>query len=201
MTKTGKKDPSPLVAAATALEEELERIASVAREAQRLPLDSQRNVERTAEKLADLGAVDAKLGPLVQQLMGAVSALVQGQHDQAVALAARAEEVRARREVLRELLGRYAGLGRDAQELNAMVQAFASGAQPGAGGTEPPSFDAVRETMTRLIGDAEAVARASVEQGFEDLSRQADGLRQQLLSARNKLNLLDARAERAGPPQ
>ncbi|WP_242356359.1 MULTISPECIES: hypothetical protein [Anaeromyxobacter] len=196
-----KKPLSPLVAAATALEAELERIASVAREAQRLPLDSQRNVERTAEKLAELGAVDAKLGPLVQELMSAVSALVQGQHDQAVALAARAEEVRARREVLRELLGRYAGLGRDAQELNAMVQAFASGAQPGAGGAEPPSFDAVRETMTRLIGDAEAVARASVEQGFEDLSRQADGLRQQLLSARNKLNLLDARAERAGPPQ
>ncbi|WP_242340516.1 hypothetical protein [Anaeromyxobacter sp. SG66] len=201
MTKTVKKPLSPLVAAATALEAELERIASVAREAQRLPLDSQRNVERTAEKLAELGAVDAKLGPLVQELMSAVSALVQGQHDQAVALAARAEEVRARREVLRELLGRYAGLGRDAQELNAMVQAFASGAQPGAGGAEPPSFDAVRETMTRLIGDAEAVARASVEQGFEDLSRQADGLRQQLLSARNKLNLLDARAERAGPPQ
>ncbi len=201
MTKTAKKAPSPLVAAATALEAELERIASVAREAQRLPLDSQRNVERTAEKLAELGAVDAKLGPLVQELMGAVSALVQGQHDQAVALAARAEEVRARREVLRELLGRYAGLGRDAQELNVMVQAFASGAQPGAGEAEPPSFDAVRETMTRLIGDAEAVARASVEQGFEDLSRQADGLRQQLLSARNKLNLLDARAERAGPPQ
>jgi hypothetical protein len=40
------------------------------------------------------------------------------------------------------------------------------------------------------------VAHASREQGFEDLSRQADGLRQQLLSARNKLNLLGARAER-----
>ncbi|ABS26439.1 hypothetical protein [Anaeromyxobacter sp. Fw109-5] len=201
MTKPVKNEPSALVAAATALEEELARISSVAREAQRLPLDSQRNVERTAEKLAELGAVDERLGPLVQQLMGAVSALVQGQQEQAVALAARAEEVRARREVLRDLLARYAGLGRAAQELNAMVQAFAGGAQPGTGGAEPPSFQAVRETMTRLIGDAEAVARVSVEQGFEDLSRQADGLRQSLQSARNKLNLLDARVERGGPPQ
>jgi hypothetical protein len=179
-----------------ALEEELARISSVAREAQRLPLDSQRNVERTADKLAQLGAVDEQLGPLVQQLLGAVGALVQRQQEQAVALAARAEEVRARREALRALLGRYAALGRDAQELNGMVQAFASGARPGTGEPEPPSYDAVRETMTRLIGDAEAVARASLEQGFEDLSRQSDGLRQQLLSARNKLNLLDARAER-----
>jgi hypothetical protein len=201
VTKPVKNEPSALVAAATALEEELARISSVAREAQRLPLDSQRNVERTAEKLAELGAVDEQLGPLVQRLMGAVSALVQGQQEQAVALAARAEEVRARREVLRDLLERYAGLGRAAQELNAMVQAFAGGAQPGTGGTEPPSFQAVRETMTRLIGDAEAVARVSVEQGFEDLSRQADGLRQSLLSARNKLNLLDTRVERSGPPQ
>ncbi|HSD18405.1 MAG TPA: hypothetical protein VLC54_00060 [Anaeromyxobacter sp.] len=58
-----------------------------------------------------------------------------------------------------------------------------------------------RWLSTRLIADAESIARASVEQGFEDLSRQADGLRQQLLSARNKLNLLDARIERAGPAQ
>ena len=196
MTTSSKREPSPLVAAAMALEEELARISSVAREAQRLPLDSQRNVERTADKLAQLGAVDEQLGPLVQQLLGAVGALVQRQQEQAVALAARAEEVRARREALRALLGRYAALGRDARELNGMVQAFASGARPGTGEPEPPSYDAVRETMTRLIGDAEAVARASLEQGFEDLSRQSDGLRQQLLSARNKLNLLDARAER-----
>ena len=201
MTRSAKQDPSPLVAAAMALEEELDRISSVAREAQRLPLDSQRNVERTAERLSELGAVDERLGPLVQQLLGAVAALVQRQQDQAVALAARAEEVRARREALRALLGRYAGLGRDAQELNGMVQAFASGARPGTGEADPPSFQAVRETMTRLIADAESIARASVEQGFEDLSRQADGLRQQLLSARNKLNLLDARIERAGPAQ
>lgn len=201
MTKPAKKDPSPLVAAAMALEEELARISGVAREAQCLPLDSQRNVERTAEKLAELGAVDEQLGPLVQQLLGAVAVLVERQQEQAVALAARAEEVRARREALRALLGRYAGLGRDAQELNGMVQRFASGAQPGTGEADPPSFEAVRETMTRLIGDAEAVARASVEQGFDDLSRQADGLRQQLLSARNKLNLLDARVERPGPLQ
>jgi hypothetical protein len=196
VTTSGKREPSPLVAAAMALEEELARISSVAREAQRLPLDSQRNVERTADKLAELGAVDEQLGPLVQQLLGAVGALVQRQQEQAVALAARAEEVRARREALRALLGRYAALGRDAQELNGMVQAFASGARPGTEAPDPPSYDTVRETMTRLIGDAEEVAHASREQGFEDLSRQADGLRQQLLSARNKLNLLGARAER-----
>jgi hypothetical protein len=196
VTTSSKREPSPLVAAAMALEEELARISSVAREAQRLPLDSQRNVERTADKLAELGAVDEQLGPLVQQLLGAVGALVQRQQEQAAALAARAEEVRARREALRALLGRYAALGRDAQELNGMVQAFASGARPGTEAPDPPSYDAVRETMTRLIGDAEGVAHASREQGFEDLSRQADGLRQQLLSARNKLNLLGARAER-----
>ena len=51
-----------------------------------------------------------------------------------------------------------------------MVQAFASGARPGTAAPDPPSYDTVRETMTRLIGDAEGVAHASREQGFEDLA-------------------------------
>ena len=78
-----RPEPSPLVGGGDGLEEELARISSVAREAQRLPLDSQRNVERTADKLAELGAVDEQLGPLVQQLLGAVGALVQRQQEQA----------------------------------------------------------------------------------------------------------------------
>lgn len=202
MTRPGKLAPTPLVAAATALEEELQRLSDVAREAQRLPLDSQRNIERTAEKLGELGGVDERVGPLVQRLMGAVADLVQAQQRQGEALAARAGELRARREVLRALLERYQELGRGAQELNGMVQAFAAGARPGAEpGAEPPSYESVRETMSGLIARAEDMSRAAGAQGFDELARQADALRQQLLSARNKLGLLTARAGAAGHVQ
>jgi DNA repair exonuclease SbcCD ATPase subunit len=198
-----KRPSSPLIAAAEALEEELHRLGSLAREAQRLPLDSQRNLERTQEKLAELSDVDDRLRPLVAGLMSAVKQLVDDQQAQAAALTARAEEVRRRSEVFHELMARYAGLGKASQELNALVQAFAAGVPPDDGTPrgEAPSLEAVQASMTRLIESAAEVARAANGEGFEDVERQAQSLRQQLLSARNKLALLAARHDRSGAVQ
>jgi hypothetical protein len=111
---------------AAALEEELHRMGSVAREAQRLPLDSQRNLERTQEKLAELGAADERLQPLVGGLMAAV------------------------------------------------------------------------KERTELIDRAAAVGEAAQREDFTDIARQADSLRQQLLSARSKLRLLAEHHEHSG---
>jgi hypothetical protein len=52
--------------------------------------------------------------------------------------------------------------------------------------------------MTRLLERAGDVAQAAQREEFEDIARQADSLRQQLLSARNRLDLLAARHERSG---
>lgn len=200
---TKKPPPSPLIAAAEALEEELRRQASLAREAQRLPLDSQRNLERTKEKLAELGGVDLRLRPLVAGLMSAVKQLVDDQQAQAAALTARAEEVRRRGEAFQELMVRYAALGKGSQELNALVQAFAGGGRSGDGtpAAEPPSLEAVQASLTRLIESAEQVAQAAHGESFEDIAQQAESLRQQLLSARNKLNLLAAQHDKSGAVQ
>jgi DNA repair exonuclease SbcCD ATPase subunit len=184
-----------------ALEDELQRMATLTREAQRLPLDSQKNLERTQQKLAELGAVDERLQPLVARLMQAVQGLAEGQQANAAALTARAEELRRRREVFQQLMASYAGLGTASQELNALVQAFAAGARrEGASAPvgEPPSLEVVQATMTRLLERAGEVAQAAQREGFEDVAGQADSLRQQLLSARNRLELLAARHERSG---
>lgn len=204
MSQPTKKPPSQLIAAAEALEEELRRLASLAREAQRLPLDSQRNLELTQEKLAALGEVDDRLRPLVAGLMDAVKQLVDDQQAQTVALTARTEEVRRRADVFRELMVRYGGLGKASQELNVLVQAFAAGGRAGeetAPAGEPPSLEAVQASMTRLIESAAEVAEAAHREDFEDIARQAESLRQSLLSARNKLNLLAARHDSSGAVQ
>ena len=175
-------------------------MGGVAREALRLRLDSQRNLERTGEQLAELGTIDEKLGPFVKELLDAVKELVDAQQAQAEALAMRAEEVRRRREVFRQLMGRYAELGRASGDLNALVQAFA-GARRGDGtppDADPPSLEVVQQTMTELIDRAGAVSQAAEQEEFEDIARQADSLRQQLLSGRNKLNLLATRHARSG---
>jgi hypothetical protein len=201
VNKDARRPQSKLIEAALALEEELRRMSVVAREAQRLPLDSQKNLERTQEKLAELGTVDERLQPLVGGLMGAVKDLVEEQQTQAAALTVRAEELRRRRGVFQQLMARYGGLGVASQELNALVQAFAAGSRREGGSApavEPPSLEVVQRTMTQLIERAGEVARAAQQEEFEDIAGQADALRQQLLSARNKLNLLAARHDRSG---
>ncbi len=201
MTRPTKRPPSPLVAAAEALEEELRRLAAIAREARRLPLDSQRNLERTQEKLAELGGTNERLPQLVGGLMSAVKQLVDDQQAQAAALAARGEEVRRRREALGALMDRYGDLGTASQELNALVRAFAAGGRRGEGTAspgEPPSLEMVQAAMARLIERAAEVAGAARADDFEDVAQQAESLRQQLLAARNKLTLLASRHDRSG---
>ncbi|HWI40093.1 MAG TPA: hypothetical protein VNX25_01230 [Verrucomicrobiae bacterium] len=183
MAKQNKKEPGRLIVAATALEEELRRLGSTAREAQRLPLDSERNIERTLEKLAELTTVDAKLQPLVNELMGAVNELVLEQQAQAAAVAARAEELQRRQEAFRTLMGRYEEVGRATQELNALVRTFAGGEAPGSG-----SLELIRDTIVQLIEAAKLVFQAAKQEEFEDIARQADQLRQQLVSARSKVS-------------
>ena len=103
------------------------------------------------------------------------------------------------RSILRQLLERYADLGRASGDLNALVQAFA-GTSRGEGtppDADPPSLEAVQQTLSVLVDRAAAVGQAAEQEDFEDIARQADSLRQQLLSARNKLNLLAARHARS----
>lgn len=198
MSQGTRKPTGPLVAAAEALEDELRRLGSVAREAQRLPLDSQRNLERTREKLAELGSVDERLRPLVAALMSAVKQLVDDQQAQATALGARTAEVQRRAEAFQALMLRYAELGRSFHELNELVQAFAGSGRPASTpAAEPPSLETVQASIARLVDSATEVAQAARADGFEDVARQADSLRQQLLSARNKLKLVAERHERA----
>lgn len=175
-----------------ALEEELARMRGVAREAQRLKLNSEQNLDRTQEKLAELGTVDEKLQPLVNGLMAAVTEMVQEQQTQAAAITARAEELQRRREVFRQLMSGYAAVGRATQELNSLVQAFIGNAKLDKDEqlTEDVTLAVIQESITQLIDSVKEVFKAARQNEFEDITRQADLLRQQLLSARNKLNLL-----------
>ena len=193
MSKPAKKTTSKLIEAAMALEEELRRMGGVAKEALRLPLDSERNLERTQEKLAELGTVDDKMQPLVNGLMSAVNELVQEQQAQAAAITERAEEFQRRSELFQQLMVRYAGLGQASQELNNIVKAFANLAKQSDDTSTPaeaPSLDKIQELMALLVENAKELFQAARAEGFEEIARQSDQLRQQFLSARNKLTMV-----------
>ncbi len=188
------KPTSGLVQAALALEDELRQIVSIATEAQRLPLDSQHNLEITAGKLSELGTVDQRLQPLVNALMEAVKTIVNTQQAQAMAIKDRADELRRRREVFQKLLTSYGSLVQTAQGLHGLIMAFADTRRnDGAASVEnAPSLYVVQQAMTDLIESAGQVSLAANEENFKDVARQVDSIRQQLLGARKSLNLLSS---------
>lgn len=188
MSTTKPEAPSPLLAAAAALEEELARRSDVARDAQRLPLDTRENLERTAAALSDLASADERLAPLVQGLLGAVAKLVEAQQAEARALESRTAELRIRRETFERLMADYGALGQDAQALNAMVQEVAVAiASAGGGRPDAASAERIGAAMSRLIDGAERVATSARAERFEELAADADALRKQLLAAKEKL--------------
>jgi methyl-accepting chemotaxis protein len=176
-----------LVQAAGALEEQLRQLEALAAEAQRLPLTSRKNVEKTTAKLQELGGFEERLGTRLRAVVEAVAAL--GEHQRAVleALAARADELQRRRADLGTLLEEYQALGARAQELSAAAKEVA--ALPEASGARAALAD-VRVRVEELVGAAERVTRNADEQQFDDVSREADSLRQTLLAIRNRLGLL-----------
>ena len=85
--------------------------------------------------------------------------------------------------------------------MNHLVQQVAATIQKSS--AEEPldaAFREVDDRLGRLADDSEELARAALTEAFVDLGRQAESLRQQLLSARNKFRLLERRRGSAGEP-
>jgi uncharacterized protein YoxC len=194
MTKREKQDPTQLEQAAEGVEEELRRFEDLAETVLRTPLDSEKNLERASKALRDVAESDERLVAQLQKLVAAVGGIRDRQQEHARGVNARAEELQARTQAFQALLQRYAGLGRSAAELNAVVQDIAARRQKATTSEDnralAGSLDQLLERMGQVAEEAQGLATSSTEQDFGDIARQADSLRQQLLSARNKMSLL-----------
>jgi hypothetical protein len=195
---TSKKDPSPLLAAAEAFDAELERFGHLAESARKGALGSQKALERAAETLKEIADCEEQMQARARTLMAALGAAREQQEAQAALVSERAEELRQRTAVYAELLRQFQALGQDAVELNGMGQRL-SARKSDAGATasdmaRDPELAAglheLSERMASVAGRAQDLATAARSADFEDVSRQADSLRQQLLAARNKVVLL-----------
>jgi len=158
--------PSELSEAALSLDRELRRFADLA---------DQAALTRAAES-------QDKINANVQQLVAAVSVTRQKQESDAAALMKRAEEIAGRRKEFAEVLQRMAGLGLMAKEVQEALKAGAA------------AVDEVQSRMQRIADEAADIGRIAQEKEMEDVARQAEGLRQQILAARNKVALLSPKA-------
>lgn len=195
MSKRDKSQPSELVSAAQSLDEQLRRFEALTEQLQEAPLTSEKHLERASRALKDLAELDEALRERVAGLVTAISTVRDRQQQQAEAVNARAQELQQRTEVFKDLLTRYGALGQNAGELNVKMQQFA--ALRGQASRTPEQdaelttvFQALQDQMLQVADEAQSLAQAADEKQFSDIGRQAESLRQQLLSARNKLGLL-----------
>jgi hypothetical protein len=194
MSKREKQEPTQLEQAAEGVEEELRRFEALADTVLRTPLDSEKNLERASKALREVAESDERLVAQLQKLVAAVGGVRDRQQEHARGVNARAEELQARTEAFQALLQRYAGLGRSASELNAVVQDIAARRQkattPEDNRALAGSLEQLLERMGQVADEAQGLANSATADDFNDIARQADSLRQQLLSARNKMALL-----------
>jgi hypothetical protein len=180
----------PLVAAATAVDEELSQYDQLARDAKRVELDSEKSLARVARILEAATTrqphIQEKLRALVREIeaaQGRQQASLDALVEVSRALAARAGE-------LETLLGRFASLGESAKAVNQLTGELA--ARKSGGATDGELLDGLRTLESRIetvIVDADGLAKDAEQNQWPDIARQADAIRQQVAAAKNKLSL------------
>jgi len=197
-----RPDMLGLAAAVEGLDAELCRYEALAAGIQRERLDSEKHLRRAAQVLSELEDSEARLGEHIRALVGAITTARERHEKQSEAVQARADQIRRRTESLTQLLARWRALGEAAGEVNRLVQQVAASAQEASAAEriDAAAFREVDDRLCRLAEDSGELARAAQDEEFLDLGTQAESLRLQFLSARNKFRLLERRAGSAGEP-
>jgi hypothetical protein len=188
-----KGSPSQLVAAALALDEQLRGFEATTTSLEQMSMDSQKGLERAGKALGRLVELEDGLGRAVEAMVRAFQLSRQRQEDQAKRVGAIAAEVQKRTEAYQGLLRRFSELGQRAATLN---EAMKEVMNPAHAGPQGSSLGDLQGQIQTLTGAAEEVMHQAESDGFADIARQADGLRQQLLAVHNRLTLLHARLTR-----
>ncbi len=171
---SGKAKVSELITIATEVDKELERFEESTASFQKQGLNSEKNLEKARKALEELADGEQRVISRVQELVKLLGGVRDRQMAQVELIRARAEELKARVLVFHSLEEELKGLGTSASSLSEKLRA------------ESDLGDLDGE-IGELAEKAKALAeRASTEQ-FDDLARVADGLRQQILSVRQKL--------------
>jgi chromosome segregation ATPase len=171
---------SDLVKATMALDEELAGVERLAESAGRITLGSRRNLEKAARTINEAAQAQTHVGERIRTLMEALDVVRAKNEATLQAMQARSEEIKRRGEELALLLERFEAIGREAREISQLAG----------------DKDKLPEMETRMAAIAESARTLWQDAdggGWSDLARDAEGLRQQVLAAKNKLGLIAKR--------
>lgn len=196
---------SKVGAAAVALAEELQRFETMAASLARASLTSQKSLDLAAKATRDAAASQARFAEHLRALVEAVTEARDRQAKAAATINTAVAEIDARTERFGALRARFTKLGEKAGEVNQLVQrAAALKREPGASGEHSEqlgrAMDEALAGLDLVVEAAREITNDAHEAGATDLEREAGALRQQVLSAKNKLGLLRKHLEGEKPP-
>lgn len=188
MAAPTKTPDGPLKTAAGALEAELRQYEETVAELDRLQLTSEKSLQRARRVLEECAAHQEKLATLLPAFASAMQAAQERQQQCMEQTARTTERIKTRFEERVALLQRIAALGERAQTINEPAMAvIGKSAEERTVAELSSSLADVGERTDAAIAEADAVHQAAQDGEWLDIARDADGLRQQLRSARNKV--------------
>ena len=174
------KEPSALVRAASALENELNTLESIARAARKIPLTSEKNIARASKELAEAISLPDRLAAGLQALASAMATMQARQQAALEPLAAFASEIQQRHQRLLQHMQAYAALGTAAAEVTARIQA--------GDGERAAVVSDVDAQLGRIADNARALFELTRAEDFPELAREADALKQRATALRRRLD-------------
>ncbi len=172
---------SELVRAAEALEAELVQLETTSRALRKLRLSSEKTIARAAKDLNEILTLPEKLGVRLQALAVAMAEMQARQQAALVPLGAFANELQTRMQRLNEHMQAFAALGKAAGEVTQRLQA--------ANGDRHAVLAEVSAELGKLSDGARALFDAAQADDFPEVAREADTLKQRVLSLRKRLEM------------
>ena len=153
---------------------------------------SQKHLEKMGKLLTQVADCDERMVGNMRTLLRVLNGWRDRQQTLAAEVNERALELQERTKVYQTLMERFGELGQEAGMVRRAHEqvANAAGGEPMKAEEIIASRETVNERMTAVAEKAGKLASDAEAQDFVDIARDAESLRQQLLSARNRANLL-----------
>lgn len=182
-----KLTETPLAKAAAALEAELLEYEKFVAEVQRMSLNTEKAMHRAKDLLEHCAAGEQRMAERLQAFavaMQAVQVRQQGCISEAVEAAQRIQERIQNRSALLE---RFSALGERARALNEPVAALE--AKEGEANAQDllHTLGEVAAATESVVAEADTLSADASTDDWQDIAREANTLKQQLQSARNKI--------------
>ena len=190
MAKSSSPPLSPLVRAAAAVDQELHEYDELARGAQRLVLDNEKALARGARALQDATGRQPRIQESLRALVGEIEGARIQQQKNLDILVEVARTLEARATQYGQLMDRFAALGESAQVVNQLTTTLSGRRTEGApDGELLVGLQQLETQMSTVVDAADGLAHDAERDGWPEIARQADTVRQQVRSAKNKLAL------------